>query len=660
MANETSKETVRMPTRLLTLGALGLFAACGGGADRAGVPEGVLLATGQVAHDDPVLSPDGTRLAFTSRVRGDDAVWLADADGTNGKRVSQVAPDVNDPAWAPDGTGLVYAATDSTGGSDLYRVAAGGGAPVRLTRVAAEYIGGTAFSPDGSEILFESDHSGKLTLWLVPSGGGEPAELVPGTAGNALHGRWSPDGSQIAMNLGAEGGRFIAVLDRATGTVTRLTTEGTDRAPEWSPDGGEIVYLSQRTGAADLWVVPARGGDPRQLTVDVRPDYDPVYSPDGRWIAYVSERGGQPDVWLVPAAGGGATRVTNTRAHEFGLGWAADGSALLFVRGRVGQSLYAVPTSGGALRQIVPGTGGSFSPVVSPDGQMVAYEGMRGGVSGIYLVPIGGGEERPLVTESMSEAPSWSPDGSMIAFISFRDAKPSAWVISVASGEQWQASPVGVAARSVEWSPDGARVAFVVQEPGVATRSLFTVPYRGGEPTVVLENTNFINARPSPDGTSLAIHRPTGNNDRFGIFRAPMSGGRLVPLTAGQQVADSRADWSSDGRRLAYTVETSDGGSLDIFIMDSDGSGKRRLTTLPTPDQTPTWSADDSEIYFRSGFHGVSAVSVATGAIRQVFDGDLRVRGLGFSPDRSTLVVQAAPDGSDLVRVDLRGMPGRE
>jgi len=647
-----------MRMRHVGLATAVLLPACDG-AQRSELPRLVTLETGQHAPDDPSISPDGRFIAFTARVRGDDGVYVADPDGRNARLVSQLALDVNDPSWSPDSRSLVYAAAGTTG-EELYRVTIEGGTPIQLTQLAADGLGDPLFSPDGSRILFESEHSGRIALWIVPAEGSDPVEVLPGETGNVFHGRWSPDGTRIAMNLGSESGRVVAVLDLAGGAVTRVTHEGMEEFHEWSPDGSELVYVSRRTGAEDIWVVTADGRERRQLTVDVRDDDDPVYSPDGRWIAYVSDRGGQHDLWVVPAAGGEARRVTNDRAIGVNARWSPESDALLFLNIESVRRLYTVPTSGGSLRPITPDSVFSEAPDISPDGRSVVFSGRRDAQYGIYRMPIEGGEEHALVTGSNSFQPSWSPDGSLVAFTSLRGPLPATWVVSVESGEEWQITPEGADAPGGSgWSPDGSRLGYGVRDPGGAM-SLFTSSPRGEDVRLVLEGVPLLrSARFSPDGRTVLVLRPTADQDRFGLFRMPVTGGPVAALTTGQRVHEFAPVWSSDGSRIAYTVDSEDAGA-DVWIMNADGTGKRRLTSSAEQERAMAWAAEDSEVYYLNGLFGVSAVSVATGAIRQVFDGDLAVRDLSFSRDRSMLVVEASPTAASLVRVDLRDLLARE
>ena len=106
---------------------------------------------------------------------------------------------------------------------------------------------------------------------------------------------------------------------------------GLDQNPAWSPNGGRIVFDSDRAGTLDVWVMNADGSGPANLTDHPALDALAVFSPDGRKIAFVSDRGGDRDIWEMPAGGGSPTRLTSTPGDEMTPDWgvpaAAGGSA---------------------------------------------------------------------------------------------------------------------------------------------------------------------------------------------------------------------------------------------------------------------------------------------------------------------------------------------
>ncbi len=107
--------------------------------------------------------------------------------------------------------------------------------------------------------------------------------------------------------------------------------------PRLSPDGTLVTYVVTTTDItgnrknADLWLIPAAGGDARQLTHHQASDTAPRWSPDGQTLAFLSSRhGGKPQVHLLPLDGGEAKRITNVQGGVGHPWWAPDGGSLLF------------------------------------------------------------------------------------------------------------------------------------------------------------------------------------------------------------------------------------------------------------------------------------------------------------------------------------------
>jgi dipeptidyl aminopeptidase/acylaminoacyl peptidase len=107
--------------------------------------------------------------------------------------------------------------------------------------------------------------------------------------------------------------------------------------PQPSPDGRWLAYVvtdvdkPENRSNSDLWLVPADGGEPRQLTASPKHDRHPTWSPDGKWLAFESNRGGDFQVYVIPADGGEARKLTTIATEATQPVWSPDGKHIAFI-----------------------------------------------------------------------------------------------------------------------------------------------------------------------------------------------------------------------------------------------------------------------------------------------------------------------------------------
>jgi Tol biopolymer transport system component len=149
------------------------------------------LVIGSSRRDlEPRLSPDGSRLAFTSDRTGSSQVWIASADGSGAFQLTSMRGSLNSAArWSPDGQRLVFLSNE-TGQSEIYSIGVNGGKPTRLTNNPAQDTA-PSWSGDGKWIYFGSNRSGDFQVWKMPASGGEPVQITRNGGYAALE---SPDG----------------------------------------------------------------------------------------------------------------------------------------------------------------------------------------------------------------------------------------------------------------------------------------------------------------------------------------------------------------------------------------------------------------------------------------------------------------------------------
>ncbi|MCX2725941.1 LpqB family beta-propeller domain-containing protein [Thermomicrobium sp. 4228-Ro] len=257
-------------------------------------------------------SPGG-RILFVQD--GDIAVW------ENGKihrllRLGNAAW----PRWSPDGARIAFVRFGDAY-SDLYVARSDGQGITQLTRNQPSFTPGSyqyvqnavwalspAWAPDGTTIVYVSDlNSLKNFLWLIPADGGTPQRIEASTrlGDNVDQPAFSPDGTRIVFvhrvtrEDGLQRRTDLWIVDLRTGELTPLVEGGDGQyAPAWSPDGQWIAYVGRHGEANDLYVVPASGGQPVQLT-STGLVATPTWSPDGRFIAFLQVDGADFAVYAI-------------------------------------------------------------------------------------------------------------------------------------------------------------------------------------------------------------------------------------------------------------------------------------------------------------------------------------------------------------------------
>jgi Tol biopolymer transport system component len=192
----------------------------------------------------------------------------------------------------------------------------------------------------------------------------------------------------------------------------------------------------------------------------------------------------------------------------------------------------------------------------------------------------------------------WPSSNGLLVFRSDRDGDPEVFSLE-ATGENPTALTEndGIADSQPAWSPDGRRIAFVRTMPQSGRSDLWTAS-SNGRGRERLTSTPFPERDPSwsSDGTRIVYAARTRGNGPFRIFVLKADGRARAQFTtqpAGS--ADRSPVWSPDGTRIAFTSNR-DGGFPEIYVMNADGTGERRLTTNDFIDGNPSWSPDGTRI----------------------------------------------------------------
>jgi dipeptidyl aminopeptidase/acylaminoacyl peptidase len=325
---------------------------------------------------DPRLSPDGRQIIYTRgwidkmNDRRESALWIMNADGSRNRFLAKGS----NARWSPSGDRIAYIAPGEPRGSQVFvRWMDAEGATSQVTRVE-QSPGGLAWSPDGTQLSFtalvEERNNWPIKLPKAPSGAKwtEAPRIVERL-------NYRRDRSGFVDN----GFRHIFVVPAIGGTPRQLTSGNFDHSgSEWTPDGRSILFSGLRVEVDDyqwreseIYAVDVASGGIRQLTTRKGPDGNPTVSPDGRRVAYTGNDHSR-DTWAdsklyVMNIDGSSPRLVSgdwDRSPR-DLKWAADGSGVYFTAQNEGtQNLYFLPL-GAAAGKVTPVTKGVHMVSVS-------------------------------------------------------------------------------------------------------------------------------------------------------------------------------------------------------------------------------------------------------------------------------------------------------
>ena len=468
--------------------------------------EARLLVSHQATESRPLYSPDGRKLAFISNRTGNGDIYVLSFDTGDLKRLT--FDDVNDQldAWSRDGRWIYFtsASRDISGMNDLFRVSVEGGTPMQVSadRYASEYF--SAPSPDGKGLAL--------------------------TARGTASGQWWRKGHSHLDEC-----EIWLIRDSATPGYEQLTEGGAKNMwPMWSADAATIFFVSDRSGAQNIWTVSAKGpgsdkealssqrrggtAEARQVTKfkDGRVLW-PNISYDGKAIVF--ERNFA--IWKLDTATGQAGEVPITRRGApvgpsvehlrltdqiQDLALSPDGKKVAFVvRGEV---FAASAKDGGEAARVTNSPSNESQIAWAPDSRRLAYVSDRNGAPQVYLYEFASNTETQLTRDAAGDAaPAFSPDGKSLAFQ--RDARELRVMDLDSKQERLLASgtferPPISSTRSFVWSPDNKWIAFTSASAKSFT-NVSVVPAAGGEARQISFLANVFNDTVSwsADGTFI-------------------------------------------------------------------------------------------------------------------------------------------------------------
>jgi len=369
--------------------------------------------------NDAAWMPDGKGIVYAS---GND-LFLARIHGNESQKIATLPGGASWLRWSPDGNRLRFTMNDpKTNSYSLWEAAADGSHLHQLlsgwSTPPAECCGN--WTPDGRYFVFQATRNGRTHIWAIQDktglfrkADGEPIQLTAGPL-NYFTPVPSTDGKRLFV-VGSQPRGELSRFDSKTQQFVPYFSGQSIEGLDYSRDGESVAYVSFPEGC--LWRSQAGGSQPVQLTFPPLQAFLPRWSPDGKKIVFAGTVPGKPqDIYVIPAEGGQPEQVTKGENNKGDVSWSADGNQLVY------GLMAPLPSTGTALHLIdlkkhqestVPGSEGLFSPRWSPDGQFVAALPLTG--DSLRLFECATQKWVELAKFPMGY-PSWSRDSSYISF----------------------------------------------------------------------------------------------------------------------------------------------------------------------------------------------------------------------------------------------------
>jgi tricorn protease len=572
------------------------------------------------------VSSDGQTLAFS--YLGD--IWAAPSSGGLARRLTVHPADDRDPVYSPDGRYLAFSSNRS-GNMDVFIMEAFGGEPRRLTYHSVSDMV-TQFSPSGDFIVFNAyrDFREQVT-WKISVDGHEPEILCPV---ESAHGKLSPDGTQFLYQKGysgeyrrgyrGPGASNIWLMDMQTLETRPVTeTDWIDRNPEWFPDGTAIAYISEKDNAQNLYKhYPATGTTEAITTLSDGFLSDMTVSPDGTRIyfclnsqAHVVDTDGAVHAIPIWTPADRATsmeeRLEFSTCGDFVLS-PDNRQIVLEYRG----DLFGLSPDGGRTQTLTETPWRESNPRWHPAENALYYLGDRNRKSQLYrLVPDDSDKKEFHKARFFKETLVFNSDIPILFFEISPDGKSVVYScadgVLARRGIDGSKPDILLTAKeiySLDFSPDSRWITYVREFGGLHydtyvlnldTRQEYQVSRLYGQNS----DTRF-----SKDGRQLlTVSGDFRNNDIYAVWLSKLDHERYEDEEEEDKDAEN-GESSGDTKTVGTSVEKEQENAAAIkpVVMDLDSihTRFRRLVNWSSNTHSPLISADGKTLFFVSNAMG--------------------------------------------------------
>ncbi|MBS0498012.1 MAG: Tol-Pal system protein TolB [Gammaproteobacteria bacterium] len=264
-----------------------------------------------------------------------------------------------------------------------------------------------------TRIAYVLKRGNKYALQVADSDGYNAQSIIEYTE-PIISPAWSPDGGQLAYVSFENKKPIVYVQTLATRERRAVASfKGSNSAPAWSPDGKKLAVVLSGHGGSQIFLVNADGSGLQRLSKSSGIDTEPSFSPDGRYILFTSDRGGSPQIYRMPVTdseSGNAERLTFEGSYNVSPDYSRDGKSFTFIHRNNGQFNVAVQEIGSRQVQILTNSKFDESPSFAPNGKMILYATEING-HGILSAVSRDGQTRQHLSVQTGDIrePAWGP-----------------------------------------------------------------------------------------------------------------------------------------------------------------------------------------------------------------------------------------------------------
>ena len=280
------------------------------------------------------------RIAFASDRNGARQIFTMSPDGDTEQRAAQITKtsgDKHNPDWSPDGKAIVF--SHQRGSSNRILITDANGTLDEQLSGDDDRDATPRWSPDGSRIAFVHIPEGNSEIWVMETDGSHRTRLAAGSS--KYNPSWSASSGLVAFDA-VTGELLVTTPSRSFGldnlfrflddegsanelgvnegdTVVLVDRDGTttNSCADWSPDGSEMVFVSDRDGDEEIFIMNADGSSQRQITENGAIVGCPDWSPDGLEIMFSSDRDGDSEIFTMSVDGSGLRKLTDNNYDDF-------------------------------------------------------------------------------------------------------------------------------------------------------------------------------------------------------------------------------------------------------------------------------------------------------------------------------------------------------